>query len=349
MIRIHLPSSLVAFAVFVLGIVRLQAQDIHYTLHPMAPLAFNPANTGNFYGTYRISGVYRDQYRTISGKGAYMTPAFSIDLPVLRGFRKKDWVGVGMFFFSDRSGDAGLTVSTLKLSASYHLALNKSGSTYLSVGYQTGALQRQIKNFQNLTFEDGLIAGGQSIDLGFIDQMKKGFLDHVGGLRLTSKFNKTDEWHVGFAMGKFGRPAWSLLTQGSNYRVEPRMHMQGGFSTVMTDRLRLSPTITYQQILQRPEHSLVVQGVMDYLFDPAKNLVLIGGLGYRSGAGLGDAMQLMAGAVVKDIRVMLGYDVNISGLAQASGSLGAIELAAQYVGRIYKRPKPDPVIFCPRF
>src|SRR5690606_34231191 len=137
-----------------------------------------------------------------------------------------------------------------------------------------GSLQRQIKNFQDLTFEDGLIAGGSSIDLGFMDQMKKGFLDHVGGLKLTSKFNKTDERYIGVAMGKFGRPNWSLLTQGSSYRVEPRMYLHGGFSTVMTDRMRLSPNITYQKIMQAPENTLVVQGVVDYLFDPAKNLVL---------------------------------------------------------------------------
>jgi type IX secretion system PorP/SprF family membrane protein len=349
MMRFHLPRSLVIFALLLCGAARLTAQDVHFTLHPMAPLAFNPANTGNFYGTYRLSGLYRDQYRTVSGKGAYMTPTFSIDLPVLRGFRKKDWVGVGMFFFSDRSGDAGLTVSTLKISAAYHFALNKTGNTYLSVAYQTGSLQRQIKNFQDLQFEDGLVSGGSSIDLGFIDQMKKGFLDHIGGLKLTSKFNKTDEWYVGAAMGKFGRPNWSLLTQGSSYQVEPRMYLHGGFSTVMTDRVRLSPNITYQKIMDAPENTLVVQGVVDYLFDPAKNLVLIGGLGYRTGAGIGDALQIMAGAVVKDVRVMLGYDVNISSLAEASGSVGALELSAQYIGRIYKRPKPDPVIFCPRF
>jgi len=47
--------------------------------------------------------------------------------------------------------------------------------------------------------------------------------------------------------------------------------------------------------------------------------------------------------------VMLGYDVNISSLSSASGSFGAFELAAQYIGKIYKRPNPDPIIFCPRF
>jgi hypothetical protein len=57
----------------------------------------------------------------------------------------------------------------------------------------------------------------------------------------------------------------------------------------------------------------------------------------------------MVGTYIKDIKVMLGYDINISSLSSASGTVGAFELAAQYIGKIYKRPKPDPVIFCPRF
>ena len=92
-----------------LGFQLAHSQDIHFTLHQMTPLAFNPANTGAFYGSYRLSGLYRDQYRSVTGKGAFMTPTISVDLPVIRGFKKTDWVGVGLFIYSDKSGDAGLT------------------------------------------------------------------------------------------------------------------------------------------------------------------------------------------------------------------------------------------------
>jgi hypothetical protein len=77
--------------------------------------------------------------------------------------------------------------------------------------------------------------------------------------------------------------------------------------------------------------------------------VLKGGLGYRSGAGFGDAIQLMFGTDIKAFRIMFGYDVNVSRLSGASGASGGFEVAAQYTGIIYKRPKPDPIIFCPRF
>lgn len=329
------------------------AQDIHFTLHHMTPLAFNPANTGGFYGSYRISGLYRDQYRSIAQNGAFVTPTFSIDAPIIRGFREKDWVGVGIFFYADQSGTAGLSVNAYKLSAAYHFALTKKGNSILTLGYQTGGVQRRIKNISALQFEDGLLIGmpDQSMDLSLInpDEKGKNFLDHVGGLKLTSKFNKTDEFSIGVAAGKFGRPDWSLLTSGGNFRVDPRLHVQVGMSSLVSDKIRFSPSVSYQKILKGAANTLVVQGLVDYLFSEEKRITMKGGLGYRSGANIGDAVQLMLGADVKDIRVMIAYDFTISSLSRAGGTQGAFELAAQYLGRIYKRPKPDPIIFCPRF
>src|SRR5687768_9477940 len=206
-----------------LGFQLVNSQDIHFTLHQMTPLAFNPANTGAFYGSYRASVLYRDQYRSVAGKGAYSTPTFALDAPVLKGFKETDWVGVGLFFYTDRSGDAGLTQQTFKFSAAYHLSLNKEGSSVLSISYQTGPTQRFVKNAQNLIFEDQLISGQQSPDIGSVldKNGKKGFLDHVGGLRFSSKFNKTDEFHIGVAAAKFGKPDWSVLSSGGNYRLDP--------------------------------------------------------------------------------------------------------------------------------
>lgn len=97
--NIHrLPLRVVFGLMLVLHLGVSHSQDIHFTLHSMTPLAFNPANTGGFYGSYRISGLYRDQYRSVTGNGAFTTPTFSVDVPVIRGFKETDWVGVGIFF-----------------------------------------------------------------------------------------------------------------------------------------------------------------------------------------------------------------------------------------------------------
>ena len=56
----------------------------------------------------------------------------------------------------------------------------------------------------------------------------------------------------------------------------------------------------------------------------------------------------MIGGEYKDIKFGISYDADISDLSVASGSVGGFELAIGYLGKIFKTPKPKPVIFCPR-
>ena len=78
------------------------AQDIHFTQFDMSPITLNPAMSGAFKGTFRIGGIYRDQWASVI-ENQYRTPSFYIDVPAFRGFGKKDWVGIGVSFLNDQS------------------------------------------------------------------------------------------------------------------------------------------------------------------------------------------------------------------------------------------------------
>jgi len=43
----------------------LSAQDKHFTQFYSSPLTLNPALTGAYIGRYRLSTVYRDQWRSV--------------------------------------------------------------------------------------------------------------------------------------------------------------------------------------------------------------------------------------------------------------------------------------------
>ena len=58
------------------------AQDIHFTNFRMAPVSVNPAFTGSFKGTYRISSIYRDQWRSIGNSSPYTTPFISAEVNI---------------------------------------------------------------------------------------------------------------------------------------------------------------------------------------------------------------------------------------------------------------------------
>lgn len=346
------------------GSSQLRSQDIHFTLFEMMPVVFNPAETGNFYGSYRVSGIYRDQWVSITGfPDEFKTPALSVDAPIIKGFRDQDWVGVGGFFYSDKSGSLGLVNNAFKLSAAYHLGLNKKGTAVISFGYQTGSVARRIKasglakiELESDDYEPGSLTG--DLALMGISELQKSYLDHVGGINFKARPNRTDVIEFGLAVGNIGSPDASLLGGGgggmnpgpnpppSSGRFESPLRFIGtaSYRFALNSEFALKPTAFYQRL--GPASELAIQVGGEYLLNAEKQTVLRAGLGYR----VGDALQLIVGMDFKQsLQVTFGYDVNVSQLSPASNAVGGFELSAVYIGKIYKRPDPEPVLFCPRF
>ncbi len=322
------------------------AQDIHFTLYNMMPLVFNPAESGGFMGTYRLSGIYRDQWLSVTGvPHEYKTPSLSLDVPVVKGFRDNDWVGIGVLLYSDKSGSLNLQQTAFKLSGAYHFALDKKGNSIISLGYQTGSIQRRIKDLQKVDLIDddpNLIAQGD---------IKSNYTDHVVGLHFRTKMSSGDELNLGAAIGHLKKGDISLskpdTTGGSNggsaYYVPKWFTGQGSYRAVINDRIAIVPGAFIQVLGKNQE--IMGQAIAEYLFNAEKDIVLKGGLGYR----VGDALQVMLGTRIRELSVMASYDINVSELSPASNAFGGFELSATVIGIIYKKPNPDPVLFCPRF
>ena len=85
-----------------------QAQnEIHFTQFEMAPIQLNPALSGNFQGTYRVGGIYRDQWFSVIDN-SFKTADLYVDVNVIRGIRKQDWVSVGLGYSAiDQAGTFG--------------------------------------------------------------------------------------------------------------------------------------------------------------------------------------------------------------------------------------------------
>ncbi len=335
-----------SFCTLCLGLVSGRAQDIHFTLYDMMPLVFNPGETGAFSGTYRISALYRDQWLSVTGvPNEYKTPSISVDVPIIKGFRDKDWVGVGLMMYSDKSGSLALKNSAFKLSAAYHLALDKKGNSILSFGYQTGSVQKQIKSLDKI---DLIEPDVQLIGQG---ELMTSYTDHVGGLHLKTLMNKEDVLQLGLSVGHFGKPRGSLDMGGGGvgggggggYEIPMRILAHGSYRTMYNERLAIIPSAFFQTLGKDSE--IMVQAVGEYLFNAQKKVVLKGGVGYR----VGDALQVILGTDIRDLKITFGYDVNVSRLANASNTFGGFEISAMLIGIIYKKPDPDPILFCPRF
>jgi type IX secretion system PorP/SprF family membrane protein len=321
------------------------AQEIHWTMYDMSPLTLNPANTGAYEGTFRVGGIYRDQYNSISNATGYKTPSFYIDAPIIKGFGKNDWVGLGFVVYNDQAGAGKLTTLGTLFSASYHLGLNKKGTTVLTLGAQGGMMQRSVdvKN-TGWIFEDELVINGgqesqESANRDILGAEKR-YLDFNGGLLLSSKLNKTTDMRIGIAVKHITQPKYNL----ANSRVERlpiRISAHGTFDIGLTDKWMLSPSFLFNNIEKMSEG--VIKALLGYRFKP--DLTFRFGPGYR----LGDAAAVIVGMDYKQFKVGLSYDLTVSELSSANNNQGGFEIGVSYIARIFKQPVAKPVIFCPRF
>jgi len=360
--------KLLLFVVAALSLSNLYAQDLHFSQYNMSPMTLNPANMGNFEGTARIGGIYRGQWASVIGnKGQYKTPSLWVDAPIIQGFRKRDWVGVGLVFFSDRAGTGALVHTAAKIGASYHFSLDKKGNAYLTIGGQYGQASRRL-NPDRLTFEEGYLNPtpngsynpGAQVDFLNSLQAKSNWSDVDGGIVLRAKLNSRMDMSLGYAMYHITRGRYGLVTSGggggtgtptnpggitSNDEIPRRSVVTGLFNIKLNDKFSVGPSFIYQTMSGADEISL--QALGSYVFDTEKDIDLNFGVGYRLSGG--DAVYPMLGARYKNLRVGLAYDVNISDLNSVTNYRGGFKLAANYIVKIYKPANVKTKVLCPRF
>ncbi|MBK9270163.1 MAG: PorP/SprF family type IX secretion system membrane protein [Saprospiraceae bacterium] len=322
---------------------KLSAQDIHFTQFSFSPLHVNPAQTGGFNGSYRIGGIFRDQVAAVTGIGSeFRTIHFFIDANLTKGFRKQDWVGFGMNFLQDRSGVISLGSGGFIAAAAYHLGIGKNSD--ISVGAQYGAVTMNIKDKEKAIFENS-IGGGQSPDLMKL-QDRANYRDISVGLAYTTSLGtKKHKLVTGVNVARVNNPRVSLSQGGIGNRLGSMISAHASLEYRLNDKLDLIPMIWVRNLKSNTQ--IAPQCMVSYLFNSEKEIRLNGGLGYR----LGDALEIMAGMDIKNIRFQIGFDLTVSGQtsAQSPSGFGAVELAAIYTGNIVKKPNPKPKVFCPRF
>ncbi len=329
-------SALLFFAV------KMAAQDIHFTQFYMMPQTLNPALAGKFEGSVRFGGIYRDQWRSVIGSGVYATPGAFVDAPIIKGFRKKDWIGVGISLFQDQAGTLALVHKGLRIGPTYHIALDSKRTNVLSLGYTFGGESYTLDRDKAKLYDQFISNAPQSLDYASLAQSDKKYKDHGAGIALTSKLNKTTDFQLGFALYHLTRPRATAQNTGKR-DLSRRAVLHGQFNVALNKQTTLTPQFIFQKMGGAKE--IAVQGIAGYLLNKNKQIYLDGGLGYR----LSDAVELLAGMRYKALKVGLAYDVNTSSLRSESNRKGGFEIAANYIVRIYKQPVRKQQVLCPRF
>ncbi len=370
--RIFLGSILLVGLMSMSGNMSAQQQG-HFTDFRMAPSALNPGLTGAFKGTYRINGLYRGQWGNFGDSNAAKTIVASGEFNVKGGLLlENDWISAGLSFYNDQAGTANRKYNSTGFSVGYHIGLDDDYANVFSVGINYSSLSSSVSNYRLLgslantstqpSFTSGQFEG--ECTLPGCDTQGEGSSRGTDlSLGFTYKTEVDDNVvRFGLALNHLNAPETSIaVAQGGNRdtmlmpgpTTDPRrtldafrrnLVLHAEASTLLSSRLRLNPAFLFMTSGGTTE--IQIQSTAEYLVNAKEQFSLVGGIGFRPLPSF-DAAYLIGGVRIKDLTVRLSYDITLSQLSALGGGNG-FEMSVGYIGRIYKDPNVEKVIFCPR-
>ncbi|MBL7964832.1 MAG: PorP/SprF family type IX secretion system membrane protein [Flavobacteriales bacterium] len=307
------------------------AQDIHFSQFFNTPLALTPAQIGAFDGAYRLSSVYRQQWRSVTqpfrtfGLGGDAKDAFGV-----RG------LGAGLWLFNDRAGDSRLNTFHMSAGASYTMPLGEGHalSGGMQLGFTSLSIDRSDLRFDvqyNGYYYDPALSDGETFG-------RTGLFhpDLHAGVMYRYTVNKREWMQAGFALFNLTTPAIGFLG-GPGEPLDRRGVFHFTSSFPIGEKTDLLPMAQF--MAQGTYRELNLGGAVRFIrFDRygARRALRLGGF-YRAA----DAGYLYGGLEYDAWDIGISYDINVSDLVPASRYRGAWEITAVY---IFGRP-----MLIPRF
>lgn len=323
-----------ASVLFVLVFGSLNAQHYQFSQFYSARTYLNPAFTG-VNACSKLSINYRDQWPSVPG--AFITYQASFEHVMLNS-------GVGLLFFSDKTGFGGL--SSTMFSGLYAYEVGISRKKRLRFGIQAGGVSRKI-DYQSLLFGDQ-IARGSSVPTVENPTHSSAYLDFAAGA-----LYYTRRMWLGVSASHLSQPDQSLIVgQFSNLPFELKVH---GGRKLFSPRDKGSWDVKYYTVAfnykMQEEFDQVDIGLY-YTRQPLNIGLWYRGIpllkAYKPGYSNNDAVAILIGLTWDRFTTGYSYDLTISKLTYLSG--GAHELSISYNFCDNKRKKLKTVLVsCPKF
>lgn len=329
----------------------LGAQDAHFSQFQTTPLQVNPAQTGVFDGTFRLSNNYRTQWSGL-GKG-YSTIHVSADAPLAKGKLGTNFFGVGLLIYQDRAGSAGFKNTVIEASLSYVANMDDDGSHFFAIGFQTGLNQMGLdptkatwdSQWNGDSFDPAL----PSQDNLQLEQFT--YLDFNGGVLYYYVPDGINTLSLGASMSHIGSPNVSFYArQESPLRRKITLHGSGELNLTRNQTTWLNPR--FQLAFQGKQKEIVagfliknkVQIKSRYTTHHKEAFFSIGGL-YR----VQDAFIIATRFDYYKFGVGISYDTNASSLRKLSNSTSAWEFNLSFVSPVLRGRKEKNFNKMPKF
>ncbi|HQW87238.1 MAG TPA: type IX secretion system membrane protein PorP/SprF [Flavobacteriales bacterium] len=301
------------------------AQDPQFTQFYAMPTYVSPAFAGTGLQS-RFGLAWRDQWPSIPGAFVSYNAAWDHYMQNLNS-------GVGLLMTHDRAGTGALRYTSVSAQYAYEVELKRK--VFIRPAMQFGFVNHAV-DLSKLTFGDQLARGGAVPTQEYADGRSIRYGDIGAGILFF-----TPKLWLGASMHHLNEPNQSLLLNEST--VPRKFSLHGGY------RMRLLGRV----IKQHAEHVVLAfnyraQGRYDQLDIGAyyEREPFFAGLWYRGipvfkayapGHGNTDALAVLLGFMVKDLRVGYSYDLTLSRLAGRTGGAHEITLGYELADRRRKR------------
>ncbi len=327
------------------GCSEVLAQDIHFSQFFEAPLLRNPSLAGIFTGDVRVQMVYRDQWNSFTN--AYKSGSLNAEykMPVGKG---DDFLTTGVQILYDKAGTAGLTTTSFLPALNYHKSLSSNKTTYISVGFMGGLVEKNIDRSKITTNSqyDGAAYNPSLADGETFTTNKYDYFDGSVGASFNSSFGPeyANTYFIGVAYHHFNRPQNSFYRNATS-ALNPKIVVSGGMKFNIDENTYFTLQADYSN--QGSFNEIIGGALYSYKVGEAENpqYVIHGGAFLR----WKDAFVPVIKIDYNPFSVALSYDVNVSQLKTVSQGRGGIELSISYIGFIDRDKSSKYKTLCPRF
>ncbi len=303
----------------------LQAQDAQFSQFYSTPTYISPAFAGTGLQT-RFGMAVRDQWPAFPG--AFVSANFAVDhyMPDANS-------GIGLLISHDKAGSGALRYTSISGQYAYEIEVKRK--VFIRPALQVGYVNHAV-DFTKLTFGDQLARGGTVGTYEYLQGSSVSYADMAGGVLFF-----TPKYWLGTALHHMNRPNQSLL--GNEARIPMKFSMHGGWRTTFrTPVIREHPqnlVLAFNYRMQDKYDQLDIGGYFER--DP-----FYAGLWYRGiplfkryapGYANNDAIALLAGVIINDLRIGYSYDITISRLAGQSAGAHEITMGYELTQRGKKR------------
>jgi type IX secretion system PorP/SprF family membrane protein len=318
------------------------SQDIHFSQFYNNTSQLNPALCGIYNGTYRFSGIYRNQWANVPVN--YNTTKLAIEYKPIQSAKAGN-LNVGLSYYYDKAGDSRYTTMLPNITIGYSKTFGKSISHIIGIAINSGIIYKQI-SYAALQFDaqyNGEFYDANAPSFENAGITKNTVLDIGSGIVYQIEKNKKWSFQIGYSVAHINRPNYSFLGN-SDIKLNMRHSIHGKIGIALGKKTSTQIQLLYQR--QDSKQEFVAGFVFkNQLSNNIKNSILFYyGPFYRAN----DAAIVLVGIEYNSLNIGFSYDINTSSFLRGTNTYGATELSVQYVLAPIKKIKLDKSI-CPIF